>query len=65
VSSVQSEPEIPFNLGEDLAGTLKAGGKIRGKTGRGCDGVPHAVREIDRIGQASGGRYTLYREQIS
>lgn len=60
--SAQANLTYPFRLGEDLAGILKTGGKFRTKDRtRDVTELRTPFAEIDRIGQAAGGRYTLYR----
>ncbi|HSQ75891.1 MAG TPA: TonB-dependent receptor, partial [Bacteroidota bacterium] len=60
--SAQVNLKFPFRLEEFVAGSLKGGGKFRGKT-RTRDVTEYRTPfgEIDKIGQASGGKYTLYR----
>ena len=54
--------KYPFRFGDAVVGALKTGGKFRGKT-RTRDVTEYRTpfAEIDKIGQESGGKYTLYR----
>lgn len=60
--SGQLNVKIPYRLWEDLSGVVKLGGKFRGKD-RDRDVTEYRTpfAEIDKIGQESGGRYSLYR----
>ncbi|MCC6397151.1 MAG: carboxypeptidase-like regulatory domain-containing protein, partial [Bacteroidetes bacterium] len=61
---LQLNVTIPYRFGEDIAGTLKAGGKYRGKD-RTRDVTEYMTPfgETDRIGQANRDKFTLYRNQ--
>jgi TonB-dependent receptor len=60
--SAQLNVKIPYRFGEDVAGTVKMGGKFRSKN-RTRDVTEYLTpfAEIDRIGQANPDKYTLYR----
>jgi TonB-dependent receptor len=53
---------IPYRFGEDLAGSVKLGGKYRGKDRtRNVTEYRTPFAEIDRIGMANPDKFTLYR----
>ncbi len=59
---IQLNTTIPFRFGEDIAGTVKVGGKYRGKDRtRNVTEFMTPFAEIDRIGQANPDKFTLYR----
>jgi TonB-dependent receptor len=62
--ALQLNVKIPYRFEEDLAGTVKVGGKYRGKN-RTRDMTEYLTpfAEIDRIGQANTDKFTLYRSK--
>ncbi len=62
--SAQANVKLPFRFGDDIAGTIKMGGKYRTKDrNRDVTEFLTPFAEIDRIGQADTAKFTLYRGQ--
>ncbi len=63
-ASGQLNGKTPFRLGEDIAGSLKFGGRYRGKE-RTRDVTEYRTPfgEIDKIGKAEPGKFAMYRGQ--
>jgi TonB-dependent receptor len=62
--SAQFNVKIPLRIGEDFAGTVKMGGKYRGKSRtRNITEYLTPFAETDRIGQANPDLFTLYRSK--